>query len=268
MFSDKCKARLAGLALAGAVLSIPGVASAGVVVKSSGPSAGSYPVGRQVADSATITLRAGDKITVLTDDGTKVMQGPGTFRVGEGATRQRARFSNLTRRNASSRSRTGAVRSAGEGTPQRPNLWLVDVTSEGTTCLYDFERVRLWRPTAEEAQTYTVTNSTSANSLDVTFAGTEAIRALDPAILTLSSGAAFTISGPTSPEMDGEGAAEDAMAENPAAGQSAPQSVNVTFALMPQDALTGLQVAQALAERGCTNQLALLADVAEAEASR
>ncbi|EAQ27649.1 hypothetical protein NAP1_08652 [Erythrobacter sp. NAP1] len=264
MFSDKFKARLAGLALAGAVLSVPGVASAGVVVKSSGPSAGSYPVGRQVADSATITLRAGDKITVLTDDGTKVMQGPGTFRVGEGATRQRARFSNLTRRNASSRSRTGAVRSAGEGKPRRPNLWLVDVTSEGTTCLYDFERVRLWRPTAGDAATYTVTNATSANSLDVTFAGTEAIRALDPAGLTLSSGASFTISGPTSPMMEGG----DAMAEDPAAGQQAASTINVSFALMPQDARTGIQVAQALAERGCTTQLALLGDVAEAEASR
>ncbi len=250
MFSDKFKTRFAGLALAGAIMSVSGVASAGVVVKSSGPSAGSYPVGQQVADTSTITLRAGDKITVLTDGGTKVMQGPGTFGVGDGATRTRARFSNLTRRNASSRSRTGAVRGTGEGEPRRPNLWFVDVTAEGTTCLYDFNRVRLWRPTAEEAQTYTVANVANANSLEVTFVGTETIRALDPAGLMLTDGSTYTFTGPTTEEPD-----------------AAPAStVSVTFAAMPSDNLGPAQLAQALAERGCTAQLGILGDVAEAEA--
>ena len=255
MFSDKFKARLAGLALAGAIMSVPSVASAGVVVKSSGPSAGSYPVGRQVADTSTITLRAGDKITVLTDAGTKVMQGPGTFRVGDGATRTRARFSNLTRRNASSRSRTGAVRGTGEGTPRRPNLWFVDVTSAGTTCLYNFDRVRLWRPTAEAAQTFTITDTATSNSLDVTFVGTETIRALDPAGLMLSSGSTYTISGPTAVAAEGEEAPD-----------ASPTSISVTFAAMPSDNMGPAQLAQALAERGCSAQLGVLGDVAEAEA--
>ncbi len=261
MFSDKFKARLAGLALAGAIMSVPGVASAGVVVKSSGPSAGSYPVGRQVADSSTITLRSGDRITVLTDSGTKVMQGPGTFRVGEGATRTRARFSNLTRRNASNRSRTGAVRSAGEGAPRRPNLWLVDVTAEGTTCLLDFERVRLWRPTAEAAQTYTFADQTGATSLDVTFVGTEVMRTLDPAGLTLADGMSYTITGPLAAQAEGEEAGEE-----PAEPAAAPASINVTFVSMPADISQPAQLAAALAERGCMTQLSLLGDVAEAEA--
>lgn len=253
MFSVKMKTRLAGLALVGALVAVPGAASAGVVVKSSGPSAGDYPVGRQVADTATIALRAGDKITVLTDSGTKVMQGPGSFRVGEGVTRTRARFSNLTRRNASTRSRTGAVRGTGEGAPRRPNLWLVDITASGTTCLYDFDRVRLWRPSASEAQTYTFTDQATNMALDVNFVGTEAMRALDPEGLKLTDGSSYTIWGPKT--------AEEASQE-----AGAMPSISVKFVSMPDDIRQPDLLAQALAERGCMTQLSLLGDVAEAEA--
>ena len=58
MFSDKIKVGLAGVALFGATFGLASAASAGVVVKSTGPSAGEYPVGRQVADNTTITLQA------------------------------------------------------------------------------------------------------------------------------------------------------------------------------------------------------------------
>ena len=145
MFSGKLTSKIAGLALLGAALAFtPSAASAGVVVKSTGPSAGTYPVGRQVADSATITLRSGDRITVLTERGTRVMQGPGTFRVGEGATRTRRRFSDLTQRGSSRRVRTGAVRGAGdgEGAPQTPpKIWDVDVAVAGTFCLNDLSSI-------------------------------------------------------------------------------------------------------------------------------
>lgn len=248
MFLNKIKARVAGLALAGAAMAIPGAASAGVVVKSSGPSAGNYPVGRQVADDSSITLQSGDKITVLVDGGTRVLQGPGTFRVGEGASRTRARFSNLTRRSASSRSRTGAVRSAGGGVPRRPNLWMVDVTAEGPTCLYDLDSVQLWRPLAEEAQTYTFTRQGSTTSLDVTFAGSEATHSPDPEGFELTPGSSYSIAGP-------------------GAGDGAETRVSVTFALMPAEGVSQPdELAQALAERGCMTQLALLGDIAEAEA--
>ncbi len=197
MFSAKMKTRFAGAALLGAVMTIPSVASAGVVVKSTGPSAGSYPVGRQVEDSASITLRAGDKITVLTDGGTRVMQGPGTFRVGEGATRTRARFSNLTRRNANRSVRTGAVRGSGDGTAARsPNLWFVNVAASGNMCLYDLSAVRLWRPEAAEAQTYQIKDQATQNSIDVPFVETETVRALDPEGLPLVGGGNYTITAP------------------------------------------------------------------------
>ena len=248
MFSGKLSGRMAALALAGAIMTAaPTAASAGVVVKSTGPSSGTYPVGRQVADSASITLRAGDKITVLTDSGTRVMQGPGTFRVGEGATRTRARFSNLTRRNAARRVRTGAVRSGETSGPARsPNLWFVNVAASGSVCLYDVERVRLWRPEAGEAATYQIKDQSSDSSLDVEFVESEAVRALDPAGLTLADGGTYTITAPASEE-----------------GEAT--SANVSVVVLDENYTAPDQLAQALIENGCTTQLELLADTLEAQ---
>lgn len=248
MFSDKLKARLAGLALVGAALASPALVNAGVVVKSSGPSAGTYPVGTKVADSSSITLRAGDRITVLTDDGTKVMQGPGTFRVGEGATRTRARFSNLTRQNAARRVRTGAVRGTGEGPVRSPNLWYVNVAASGTMCLYDLSSVRLWRSDASSGQTYTVANAATNATLDVQFVETEAVRSLDPEGFMLSDGGSYTISGP---------AGEDGAAA----------TANVTFVALSEEYAAPDALAEALIANGCTTQLELLADTLEASVS-
>lgn len=247
MFSDKMKARFLGAALAGAVLAVPGAASAGVVVKSSGPSAGDYPVGRQVADGSSITLRAGDRLTVLTDDGTSVMQGPGTFRVGDGAVRTRARFSNLTRRSAARRVRTGAVRGTGDGVARSPNLWYVNVAAAGNVCLYDMSAIRLWRPTADEAETYSIVDQNSDTALDVTFVGTEAVRALDPEVITINAGTEYSILAPAA-----EGENEER------------STVNVRFVPLTGEYETPDALAAALVENGCTTQLALLADTLEA----
>lgn len=249
MFSNKIKGRIAGLALVGAVFTIPAIASAGVVVKSSGPSAGSYPVGKKVADTSSITLRAGDRITVLTDDGTKVMQGPGTFRVGEGATRTRARFSNLTRKNAARRVRTGAVRGTGTGAVRSPNLWYVNVAASGTICLYDLASVRLWRPDASSGQTYTVTDNATNASLDVEFVETEAMRSLDPENFAVTDGGSYTITGPSK-----EGAG------------SAASSINVVA--LTEEYAAPDALAEALIDKGCTTQLGLLADTLEASVRR
>ena len=248
MFSDKFKARAMGLALAGAMLAVPGAAAAGVVVKSTGPSAGTYPVGTKVADASTITLRAGDKITVLVNGGTKVMQGPGTFRVGEGATRTRARFARLTRQGASNRARTGAVRGGKAGSTAMPNLWLVNVAASGTTCLYDLENVRLWRPGATDGQTYTITQPDSDMTLDVNFVEKESMRTLDPEGFKLADGSTYTITGPATEEA--EAASVDV------------KIVALTETYRQPDAL-----AAALADNGCFGQLAALGDIAEAEAS-
>ena len=252
MFSGKLKALGLGVALVSAAMAAPAAASDGVVVKSTGPSSSNYPVGRQVSEGSSITLRAGDRITVLTDDGTTVMQGPGTFRVGEGATRTRARFSNLTRRGAARRARTGAVRSGvTDVAPRSPNLWFVNVAAGGSVCLYDTSAIRLWRPIADEAQTYSIVDQGTQTALDVTFVGTEAVRALDPAVITISSGTEYSI---LAPAMAGENE------ERP--------TVNVRFVTLDQEYETPDALAGALIANGCTAQLAVLADTLEEDAMR
>ncbi len=251
MFSDKFMGRFAGrflsVALVGAAMTIPAAASAGVVVKSTGPSSGTYPVGQQVDDSSTITLRAGDKITVLTDGGTRVLQGPGTFRVGAGATRTRTQFSNLTRRGNRGRARTGAVRGTAVSSGN-PNLWFVNVAASGPVCLYDLEAVRLWRPVAEGAQTYQITDQASETTLDVNFVETESLRALDPEGLTLVDGNSYTVTAP---------AGED----------GATTSVEMTFVKLTEEDLSPGELAQTLIENGCMTQLGQLADRLEASAA-
>lgn len=245
MFSVNFKARMTSLALIGAAFAIPGAANAGVVVKSTGPSAGTYPVGRQIADDSSITLRQGDKITVLTDSGTKVMQGPGTFNVGEGAVRTRARFSSMTQQGAR-RVRTGAVR--GVGDPTRPNIWLVDVDTGGPMCVVDLDRVRLWRAENDEPQTYSLVNQSTQDSLDVSFVGTEAVRAVDPNGLVIADGSSYRVTAPVSAETGEAG------------------SVVISIALITEDVETPAALASALHSRGCMAQLELMANTAEAEA--
>ncbi|WP_407874769.1 hypothetical protein [Qipengyuania nanhaisediminis] len=238
------------MAIAGAAIAIPGAASAGVVVKSTGPSASEYPVGRQVADGSRVVLRAGDRITVLTDRGTSVMEGPGTFRIGEGA-RPSQRFSRLTRRGARARPRTGAVR----GTPVAPetaparSLWTVNLSVGGPVCLYDMDAIQLWRPAAEGAETYSIVDIASDTALDVTFVGAELVRELDQDVVSIKTDTDYAIL-------------------SPASGRQAERStVNVRFVQFDGDYGDSASLAQALLEKGCTEQFALLADTLDEEAS-
>lgn len=243
MFSNSIKRRIRAFALAGAALALPGAAMAGVVVKSTGPSATRYPVGTKVDDNASITLKAGDVITVLTAQGTRVIKGAGTFRVGDRPQVAADRFASLTRKRAATRVRTGAVRGETEGNPTNPSLWYVDVTRSGTVCLYDFASVRLWRPGAPDTITYRMFNRENGASVDVTFDEAVTVAALDPARLPIVEGAPYSITGP----------------DNTASAQ-------VSFVLLDGDYEAPDTLAEALIAKGCTVQLELLADGLEADA--
>jgi len=246
MFSTKRKTRILTITLATAMLAGAGVgtgaAIAGVVVKSSGPSASQFPVGKKVADSATITLRAGDNVTVLTSEGTRVMKGAGTFRVGEKPTATRGRFAALSRKKAARRVRTGAVRGTGSTAPAAakavsPNLWYVDVSRSGTMCLFDAGTVRLWRPSNEGIATYRVVDTASESSVDVTFDDGESVAALDPARMMVSEGATYTLAGPEGTDV-----------------------ASVSFVTLEGDYPRADQLAEALIANGCMTQVGLMAD--------
>lgn len=241
MFSDTIKSRLVGKACAVAVLAGLGAGAAlaapAVVVKSS---AGEYPVGSKVDDADTITLESGDTVTVLTKKGTRTMKGPGTFMVGAQPKSNRARFANLTRTRAASRTATGAVRSAAMETDERPlspNLYYVDVAKSGTMCLVSLDQVRLWRPFNEGIETYTVTDTASGTAVDVTFDDGESVAPLDPALLAVAEGARYTVSGPEGSEAS-----------------------TVSFASLGQDYSAADELATALVDKGCMGQLELMGE--------
>jgi hypothetical protein len=232
------------MALAGAALLLPVAALAGVVVKSTGPSASRYPVGTKIDDNASITLREGDVVTVLTADGTRIIKGAGTFRVGDRPQVAADRFASLTRKRAANRVRTGAVRGEPEGEPTNPSLWYVDVTRSGTICLYDLATVRLWRPGTTGTSTYRMFNRENGAAVDVTFDEAVMIAALDPARLPIVEGAPYTITGPDNAT-----------------------SAQISFVLLGEDFATPDALADALIAKGCSVQVEALASSLEASAA-
>lgn len=144
------------LMLAGIAVS-PSPAMAGVVVSSSGPSAGQFPVGRQLGASDRITLRDGDTVTVLENGGTRVFRGAGVHALGQASSASRSRaFASLTTQRSAARARTGAVRTGGTTEVTNPSLWYVDVAAAGTICLPSADNVRLWRADTQAESSYAI----------------------------------------------------------------------------------------------------------------
>ena len=224
-----------GAALAGAALAAS--AQAGVVVSSSGPSAGQFPAGKKLDDNSSITLRAGDTVTVLTSGGTRVIKGAGVHLVGAAGESKRSTFAVLTRQRSAARVRTGAVRGTGpaDGGAQRsPNLWYVDVSRSGTMCVASPEAVRLWRPGGDTAAAYTLTGG--AQPVEVTFAENARDVAWDAAALPVADGAKYSI------------ATADGGSTNV-----------VNFVMLDTVPEEPEDLAARLIDKGCTNQLELLA---------
>lgn len=243
MFSDRMKRQLAAFALGTAALAMPVAAVAGVVVKSTGPSAGRYTVGTKLDDNASITLKEGDVVTVLTADGTRVIKGAGTYRVGDRPQVAADRFASLTRKRAATRVRTGAVRGDTEEVATNPSLWYVDVTRSGTICLYDLATVRLWRPGTQGTSTYAIAGHDGTMQAEVTFDDTVTVAALDPARLPITEAGHYMITAP-----------------------GGATSAHINFVLLADDYPAPDALAEALIAKGCTVQLEALAASLEAAA--
>ncbi|WP_160773452.1 hypothetical protein [Alteraurantiacibacter buctensis] len=234
---------LAAGAMAVAVLAAPQVAQAGVVVSSSGPSAGNYPVGRQIGTNDRIVLRDGDTLTVLQNGGTRVFRGAGTYVLSQAsASSTNTGFQRLTTQRAASRARTGAVRGPGDtgGAPSNPSLWYVDVSTAGTRCLPDPENVRLWRGDTQADSTYAlVAEGLSEGPVDASFRAGEAL-----AIWDINHP---PVAGHTYRIGHGSGAS----------------AVEVRFVFLDAVPATPEELAATLIANGCTVQLAQLASATE-----
>ena len=66
-------AAFGSLAVAGGAL------AQAIVVRSTGPSAAQYPQGKKLAANASVSLKPGDKVTVIDKAGSRVLSGPGNF---------------------------------------------------------------------------------------------------------------------------------------------------------------------------------------------
>jgi hypothetical protein len=122
-----------------------------LVVRSSGPSAKSYPPGRRLPESARLVLKGGDQLIVLDGRGTRIVRGPGTFAAGAPAVGRIASAPAADRR-----ARIGAVRGLDTGELRPPSIWHVDVARSSNVCVADPAKVTLWRGDTARALTLNI----------------------------------------------------------------------------------------------------------------
>ena len=223
---------------AAAALTFPGIASAGIVVASSGPSAAKYPAGKKLPDTMRITLKSGDKVTILDKRGTKVLRGPDTFTVGEAiGPRRTSTFATLTRLRNSTRARTGAIRGEGGtgGEMLSPNMWYINVAKPGTMCILDVDAVRLWRANAEKRESFVLTAADGSSKAIAAFDPMATLAIWDVAKAPVANGSAYTVRK--------EGTSTQG---------------TITFAVLPDMPADPEALGEALIEHGCMDQLDLL----------
>jgi len=211
-----------------------------IVVRSSGPSAATYPVGHRLPTTGRIVLRAGDRVVLVGDGGSRTLAGPGNFPVRVSTQPVQSRAATLSRFiNASggSISRTGAVRGPGsEGLATPPSLWVVDITRSGTFCAVDLADVTLWRADPAGDTLFMVDDVTHPGTqASVAFVAGQNFRRWPTESLPLAEGASYSISGP---------------------GLTEPTRINIVS--MGGATADVSAIATALADKGCTAQLALL----------
>jgi len=220
----------AALAALLAAIAVPAAANV-LIVRSAGPSAAAYPVGRSLPDNARITLRAGDSLVVLGSAGTRTFRGPGVFSPGSAV---RAGARTITAGDGR-RARIGAVRSAGI-VPRGPTIWHVDVTQSGTFCLAGNARgVMLWRPDASTRTSLTITGP-GGRARTARWAAGEAILAW-PAGAPIANGGTYSLSQ---------------------SGVAVP--TQITFRTLATEPTDLEEVAAALIANGCQDQLDVLVE--------
>jgi hypothetical protein len=186
------------LALGAAALSLlsadVAVANAkAIIVKSSGPSAKAFVPGKAIADNSTVTLKAGDVITLLDGQGTRVLKGPGTFSTTAN-TQTSSNVATVMKNTGTRQVRTGAVRGAVSEASVRPtNVWLVDTTKSATVCVADTNAVSLWTPTGEQGGNITLTRVSDGKTLPVALRPMQSVKAWPTAELPIADGSQYRV---------------------------------------------------------------------------
>jgi hypothetical protein len=237
---NSSKAR-AGIAAAMA-LALAGAASAEtLVVRSSGPSARSYPPGKAIPETQKIVLKANDQVIILDGRGTRTLKGPGSFSpivASTRATDSRSTFAALVTQRSERRARIGAVRGAtvaNPGATRSPNLWFVDMERSSSTCVLDPNAITLWRAEPAGPATVTVTRASDGKSATLGWTAGQSTHAW-PAEMPVANGAEYRLSWP-----------------------GALQPTVLKFAVLDPNPQGGLEnMAAELIRHGCEAQLDLL----------
>lgn len=241
---DPAKLRKPLALAAGALALVAGSAAMAqaVVVRSTGPSAAQYPMGRKLPANGTLALKAGDHVTVIDKSGTRVINGPGSFPVNAAVSRDQASalaMAQMATTPGGARVRTGAVRSAptDAATPNSgpDSIWYLDVTKGGTFCAADPKQIVLWRPDAAETGMGRLTGPDGAMA-DVTWSAGNPLKLWPAEGLMPMDGQNYTFRSPV--------------------GRTVMIRIRM-LASLPSDTLG---VATVLADNGCTAQLDALAN--------
>jgi len=186
----------AKMAVAAMALTSAGAALAGaIVVRSNGPSAGAYPPGKALDASGSITLQAGDSITVLDASGTRVLKGPGRLSVSATGGANASGISALIANTGQRQSRTGATRGTSDAAPRPTNVWTIDSSRAGAVCVADAANLTLWRPSYEAPGTMKLTRLSDGKSAQVEFGIGQSLRSWPQAELPAGEGAAYRLEG-------------------------------------------------------------------------
>jgi hypothetical protein len=231
------------LAIAGAALGLSTAAAAdAIVVRSTGPSATAYPVGRRIAPTERIVLRNGDRVVLVGEGATRTLSGPGNFPVRAANQANQNRSATLGRylsTTGGTISRTGAVRGSGDSGPSAaPNLWVLNIEQGGNFCVADMANVTLWR--ADMAQDTLLTVQDVANpgtTSPLAFVAGQNFRRWPSDTMPIAEGRSYRISGP---------------------GMATPVEIRFTALPTPAGPADPEAIATALAEKGCISQLAQL----------
>ncbi len=208
-----------------------------IVVRSSGPSAKSYPPGKSLPAKGKLLLKTGDAITILDDGGTRVYNGPGSFPVGAGSgAATGSAFGQFLKNIGRTQDRSAATR--GDPTlPQslNPNIWFADIAKPGTHCIVDPASVYLWRAGSAKAAVLTLTGNGKTEKLS--FAKGQSLLPWPVAALPVVDKGQYSLS---------------------IAGQ--PNPVKITIRTLPSAPTELADVAAALIKNGCATQVDLLVE--------
>lgn len=121
--------------------------------------AGSLKPGMSVESTSALTLKEGERVTLIAPDGKTValrgpFSGPPATRAGAAANPRQALAALVSTRNSRASS-IGAVR-AGAGAVKLDDPWLIDISRPGPRCLREGMAPIWWRPDATASQPFVV----------------------------------------------------------------------------------------------------------------